>query len=251
MHWLCFLLAPSAAAQAPRPRAKPLHFDLAALPGTRDSVVFRVRGEERGWAVWQYEVKSVETGQQVVFTAQSELQPLAAERLRVVADRLTGRPLSLFHHVESFSPQSDTVVAEHDLDVKDGRVEGRRQATGRKGGGTIAPIHVPLPAGVVWSSDQSFCAPGPCVGGADGDSLGGRGYTEFGDSIETFTVVAEAQRTIRVPAGQFVVLPLITGGLRLYVSRTAPRRVVKGETPDSAFSFELVHSGPPVPARQP
>jgi len=249
MHWLCFLLAPSAAAQAPRPRAKPLHFDLAALPVTRDSFVFRVRGEERGWAVWQYEVKSVETGQQVVFTAQSELQPLAAERLRVVADRLTGRPLSFFHHVESFSPQSDTVVVEHDLDVKDGRVEGRRQATGRKGAVTIAPIHVPLPAGVVWSSYQWFAAPGLSV--AAGDSLVGRGYTEFGDSIETFTVVAEALRTIRVPAGQFAVLPLVTGGLRLYVSRTAPRRVVKGETPDSAFSFELVHSGPPVPARQP
>ena len=249
MRWLCFLLAPNAAAQSPRPRAKPLHFDLAALPVTRDSFVFRVRGEERGWAVWQYEVKSVETGQQVVFTAQSELQPLTTERLRVVADRLTGRPLSLFHHVESFSPQSDTVVAEHDLDVKDGRVEGRRQATSRKGGVTIAPIHVPLPAGVVWSSYQWFAAPGLSV--AAGDSLVGRGYTEFGDSIETFTVVAEALRTIRVPAGQFAVLPLVTGGLRLYVSRTAPRRVVKGETPDSAFSFELVHSGPPVPARQP
>src|SRR6266566_408915 len=130
MRWLCFLLAADALAQAPRAPAKPLRFDLGALPVTRDSFVFRVRGEERGWAVWQYEVKSVETGQQVVFTVQSELEPADTERLRVVADRLTGAPVSLFHHVESFAPHSDTVMVEHDLDVKDGQVVGRRRAAG-------------------------------------------------------------------------------------------------------------------------
>jgi hypothetical protein len=249
MRWLCFLLATNASAQASRPAPTPLRFDLSALPVTRDSFVFRVRGEERGWAVWQYEVKSVETGQQVVFTAQSELQPVASERLRVVADRLTGTPVSYFHHVESFAPQSDTVMVEHDLVVRDGRVEGRRRAAGRKAGVTIVPIHVPLPAGVVWSTYRWFAAPG--VAAAAGDSLVGRGYTEFGDSVETFAVVAQAVRTIQVPAGQFEVLPLMAGGLRLYVSRTAPRRVVKGETPDGAFTFELVHSGPPTPAEQP
>lgn len=244
MRWLCFLLAPSALAQAPRAHAKLLRFDLAALPVTRDSFVFRVRGEPRGWAAWQYEVKSVETGQQLIFTAQSELQPAATEQLRVVADRQTGAPLSFFHHVESFSPQSDTVMIEHDLDVRDGRVEGRRRSTDRKGAVTIAPVRVPLPAGVVWSSYEWFALPG--VAAAAGDSLVGRGYTEFGDSVETFTVVAEVPRTIQVPAGQFDVLPLVAGGLRLYVTRAAPRRVVKGETPDGSFTFELVHSGPPV-----
>ena len=244
MRWLCFLLAPNALAQAPRPPVKPLRYDLAALPITRDSFVFRVRGAVRGWAVWQYEVQAVETGQQIVFTAASELEPADSEHLRVVADRLTGAPLSLFHHVESFAPQSDTVMVEHDLGVKDGRVEGRRRAAGRKTGVTIAPIHVQLPAGVAWSNYQWFAAPGLSV--SAGDTLVGRGYTEFGDSIETYRVVAEAPRTIQVPAGQFAVLPLVSGGLRLYVSRTAPRRVVKGETPDGAFTFELVHSGPPV-----
>jgi hypothetical protein len=247
MRWLCFLLAPNALAQVPRPPVKPLRYDLAALPVTRDSFVFRVRGEVRGWAVWQYEVKSVETGQQVVFTVESVLQPTDTEHLRVVADRLTGAPVSLFLHVESFTPQSDTVMIEHDLDVKDGRVEGRRRAAGRKTGITIAPIHVQLPAGVAWSNYQWFAAPGLAV--SAGDTLVGRGYTEFGDSIETYQVVAEALRTITVPAGQFAVLPIVTDGLRLYVNRAAPRRVVKGETLDGAFTFELVHSGPPVTLR--
>ena len=246
MRWLCFLLAADALAPAPRAPVKPLRYDLAALPVTRDSFVFRVRGEERGWAVWQYEVQSVESGQQVVFTAASELQPADSERLRVVADRLTGAPVSLFHHVESFAPRSDTVMVEHDLDVRAGRVEGRRRAAARKAGVTIAPIHVQLPAGVAWSNYQWFAAPGLAV--AAGDTLEGRGYTEFGDSIETYRVVAESLRTIVVPAGQFAVLPLVTGGLRIYVSRTTPRRVVKGETPDGGFTFELVHSGPPIPS---
>jgi hypothetical protein len=139
-------------------------------------------------------------------------------------------------------------MVEHDLDVKDGHVEGRRRAAGRKTGLTIAPIRVQLPAGVAWSNYQWFAAPGLAV--SAGDTLVGRGYTEFGDSIETYQVVAEALRTIQVPAGQFVVLPLVTGGLRVYVSRTAPRRVVKGETPDGAFTFELVHSGPPIPSME-
>jgi hypothetical protein len=172
MRWLCFLLAPDALAQAPRPPAKPLRFDLAALPVTRDSFVFRVR-----------------------------------------------------------------------------RVEGRRRTVGRKAGVTIAPIRVQLPAGAVWSSYQWFAAPG--LAASAGDSLVGKGYSEFGDSVETLVVVAEAVRTIQVPAGQFVALPLVAGGMRIYVSRMVPRRVVKGETPDGTFTFELVHSGPPVPVAEP
>ena len=248
MRWLCFLLVTDAAAQAARP-AKPVHFNFAALPVTRDSFVFKVRGEVRGWAVWQYEVKAVETGQQVVFTALSELQPVDAESLHVVVDRLTGAPVSYFHHVDSFAPHSDVVMIEHDLDVVAGRVDGRRRVTHRKGAVAIAPIHVQLPAGAVWSNYQWFAAPG--LAAAAGDSLVGKGYTEFGDSVETFAVVAGAIRTITVPAGEFEVLPLMAAGLRLYVSRTAPRRVVKGETPDGTFTFELVQSEPPRRAGQP
>src|SRR4029077_9431193 len=139
MRWLCFLLATDALAQEPRPPAKPLRFDLTALPVTRDSFVFRVRGEERGWAVWQYEVKSIERGQELVFTVESKLEPADSEHLRVVADRLSGAPLSLFHHVESFAPQSDTVMIEHDLDIRDGWVEGRRRGAPPKTGVPGAP----------------------------------------------------------------------------------------------------------------
>src|SRR5438034_1363264 len=71
MRWLCFLLlASSAAAQSSG--TKPLQFDLTAIPATRDSFVFAFRGAERGWAVWQYEIRPLEMTQEVLYTAASE-----------------------------------------------------------------------------------------------------------------------------------------------------------------------------------
>src|SRR5881396_2936128 len=132
MRWLCFLLlASSAAAQSSG--AKPLQFDLTAIPATRDSFVFAFRGAERGWAVWQYEIRPLEMTQQVLYTAASEFQPVEEEQLRVVLNRLTGEPIASFHRVDLFSPTSDTVMMEHDLEVKRGEIAGRRR-TGTKSG---------------------------------------------------------------------------------------------------------------------
>src|SRR3989454_7782862 len=58
------------------------HFDLTAIPATRDSFVFAFRGVERGWAVWQYEIRPLEMTQEVLYTAASEFRPVEEERLR-------------------------------------------------------------------------------------------------------------------------------------------------------------------------
>src|SRR3989442_2736642 len=100
MRWLCSLLvrvaatAGAAGAAAQSSPAQHLQFDVAAIPATRDSFVFLLRGEPRGFAVWQYEIRSVEMGQDVVFTARSEFRPAEEERLRVVLNRLTGEPVA-------------------------------------------------------------------------------------------------------------------------------------------------------------
>src|SRR6266576_3222423 len=116
MRWLCFLLladpAAAAAAAAQGSGSHSLHFDLAAVPATRDSFVFHFRGQERGWAVWQFEIRPLEMTQQLVYT----------ERLRVVLDRVSGAPVSTFHHIDLFSPTSDTVMMEHDLEVQRGEI---------------------------------------------------------------------------------------------------------------------------------
>src|SRR5437773_11784633 len=146
MRWLCSLLvsvaatAGAAAAAAQSSPAQHLKFDVAAIPATRDSFVFLLRGEPRGFAVWQYEIRSAEMGQDVVFTARSEFRPAEEEQLRVVLNRLTGAPVATFHHIDLFAPGSDTVMVEHDLDVKRGDVEGRRRVGRRNGDVQIIQI---------------------------------------------------------------------------------------------------------------
>lgn len=229
MPWLCFLLGSS-----PLQTAKPLRFDLTALTAARDSFVFYLNGEERGQAVWQYEIQ----GAQLIFTATSELRPADAETLRVVMNRSTGAPVSTFHRIAVFNPQSDTVLVEHDLTVRQGRVEGRRRVGLRNGRVATQPVRTTLPAGVVWSDYALLAA--AAVEAGPGDVLKGRAYSEFGDTLTTLTLVAEAPATITVPAGTFETIPLKSAVVRLYVTRTAPRRVVKGESLDGAFRFELV-----------
>src|SRR5436309_5297754 len=71
MRWPCFLLlaslplASAATAQTTGSASSPksLKFDVAQVPATRDSFVFRLRGQERGWAVWQYEIRPLEMTQ--------------------------------------------------------------------------------------------------------------------------------------------------------------------------------------------
>jgi len=253
MRWLCFLLlaSPSLTAAAtaqtsgPLPRPKSLQFDVAQVPATRDSFVFHLRGEERGWAVWQYEIRPLETTQELVYTATSEFRPVEEERLRIVVNRQTGQPISTFHHIDLFSPQSDTVMVEHDLEVKRGEISGRRRVGTRSGAVKIVPVSRPFAPGTVLS-DYGFLA-GAVSNAVPGDSLTVPAYKEFDDSLVVLTFVAEPPTTIEVPAGRFDVLPLRSGGFRIYATRSAPRRVVKGETLKGGFSFELVGSGPVIP----
>jgi len=209
--------------------------------------VFHLRGAERGWAVWQYEIRPLEMTQEVLYTASSEFRPIEEERLRVALDRQTGEPIASFHRIDLFSPTSDTVMMEHDLEVKHGEIGGRRRVGTKSGEVKVIPVSRSFPPGTVLHDGYALLA-AAVTNAMPGDSLAVRAYSEFGDSLATLSFVAEQPATIDVPAGRFDVLPLRTGGLRVYVTRVAPRRVVKGETLDSAFSFELVHSGPVVPS---
>ena len=249
MRWLCFLLVASpAAARAQATATKSLRFDVASVPATRDSFVFYLRGQERGWAVWQYEIRQLETTQELVYTARSEFRPIEEEQLRVVLNRLTGEPISTFHHIDLFSPLSDTVMVEHDLEVKRGEISGRRRVGTKSGEVKIVPVSRPFATGTVLA-DYVFIA-GAVTNAAPGDSLGAPAYKEFADSLVTLSFVAGQPVTIDVPAGRFEALPLRSGGFRIYVTRTGIRRLVKGETLNGTFSFELVKSGPPVPGNE-
>ncbi len=250
MRWLCFLLANTVVAQAapsvPRGDAKPLRFDIARLAETRDSFVFHLDGQERGWAVWQYEYRVGAGGggtpPMVVFTAVSELRPAEAESLRVTLNRRTGEPISSFHRIEYFAPGNDTTLVEHDLDVRRGVVVGRRRVRTRHGSLHVIPVRARLPVGAVWSDYGLLAA--PVANASPGDSLVTAAYSEFGDSLTTLTLVAEPADSVTVPAGHFATVPLRGADFRLYVTRTHPWRVVKGESLDHRFDFELAGTGP-------
>jgi len=249
MRWLCFLLLASPALAQGGGGGRPpklLRFDLTALPVTRDSFLFFVDHTEQGFAVWQYEVRKADAGEQVVYTQYSELEPLEEEEQRVVLDRGSGRPVSFFYHLEMFSPESDTILVEVAFDVKNGAVEGRRSASVKAGGTKTVPVRRPLPTEAVLASYELFAA--AVTNAAPGEKLSVPAYRETRDSLGTLTMAAGQPMSITVPAGVYDVLPLTSGDFRLYVTRTAPRRVIKGETTDGRFSFELAGSAAVVPS---
>src|SRR5256712_13860265 len=115
--------------------------------------------------------------QQIVSPARSEFRPVEQESLRVVLNRLTGEPIATFHHIDLFSPATDTVMVEHDLEVKRGEIAGRRRA-GRRGGEVkIIPVSKPLPSGAVLSDYALFAA--AVTNAPPGDSPGIPAHSEF------------------------------------------------------------------------
>src|SRR3989454_9639360 len=72
MRWLCFLLLANPYPLAAQASPKPLRFDLEGLTAKRDSFVFFLRGAERGYAVWQYEIRPLEMTQRLATPAYSE-----------------------------------------------------------------------------------------------------------------------------------------------------------------------------------
>lgn len=247
MRWLWFLLLLRPAAAQTR-AAKPLWFDLTALAARRDSFRFVVDGRERGFAVWQYDSRREAAGEQVVFTQHSELQPVEEEQTRLILDRRSGRPVSLFYHMELFAPASDTLVVEVDLAMTGDTVVGQRRVRLKDERQQQQAVRRLLPPGAVWSMYEFYAA--AATNALPGDSLAAPSYRETRDSITVLWFVAEQPTSVRVPAGRFDVLPLRSGDFRLYVTRVAPRRVVKGETTDGRFSFELAGTGPVIPAER-
>src|SRR3989449_16472 len=243
MRWLCSLLgsvaaaAGAAGAAAQSSPAQQLQFDVAAIPATRDSFVFLLRGEPRGFAVWQYEIRSVEMDQDIVFTARSEFRPAEEERLRVVLNRFTGAPVASCHHIDLFAPGSATVRVAHDLDVKRGDVEGRRRVGRRNGDVQIIPVSKPLPAGAVWSSYVLYAA--AVTNLAPGDSLTVPVYKEVQDTVVTVSLVAGQPTAVQVPAGGVGLGSVKKQDLRPDCTRAAPRPGGKREAADKSRGLQL------------
>src|SRR5437667_9149917 len=137
-------------------------------------------------------------------------------------------------------------MAEGDHAVGGEEVAGRRRVRTHSDAVRFTHVRRALPRGAVLS-DYIFIA-AAVTNAVSGDSLAIPAYSEFGDSIATLSFVALPPVTIAVPAGRFEVLPLRSGAFRVFIARTGVRRVVKGETLDGDFSFQLAATGPVVPS---
>src|SRR5436309_308011 len=139
MRWLCFLLLASPAAAQARaaapasPAPKALRFDLAAIPATRDSFVFFLKGAERGYAVWQYEIRQLETIQEILYTAHPEFRPVEEERLRAVLNGLTGEPTATLHRLDLLRRPRATATLQADPATTPRQRGGRRRVGTRSG----------------------------------------------------------------------------------------------------------------------
>src|SRR2546422_11598345 len=136
------------------------------------------------------------------------------ERWRGVLTRQTSEPIASFHRIDLFSPGSDTIMVEHDLEVKHGEIVGRRRVGTKNGEVKLIPVARPFSPGTVLHDDYALLA-AAVTNAAPGDSLAVRAYSELGDSLPTLSFVAEQPTTIEVPAGRFDVLALRTGGAPL------------------------------------
>src|SRR5207244_12641734 len=103
-------------------------------------------------------------------------------------------------HIDWFSRRSESVMVEHDLEVKRGEISGRRRVGTKSGGVKIVPVSRPFAPGTVFS-DYVFLA-GAVSNAAPGDSLAVPAYKEFDDSLVTLTFVAEAPATLELPSGR-------------------------------------------------
>src|SRR2546427_12028192 len=97
--------------------------------------------------------------QRILYTARSEFRPVEQESLRVVLNRLTGEPIATFHHIDLFSPTSDTIMVEHDLEVKRGEIGGRGPRGPRGGAGEDISLGPPPPPGTALSHYTFISAP--------------------------------------------------------------------------------------------
>src|SRR5438105_13404221 len=104
-------------------------------------------------------------------------------------------------------------MVEHDREVRNGEISGRRRVGTKSGELKIIPVSRPFAAGTVLA-DYVFIA-GAVTNVAPGDSLGVPAYKEVGGSVTPLSLVAEAPTPIRVPAGGCRVQPPQVGSVRI------------------------------------
>jgi len=214
-------------------QAGPLSLDAAQLVPSSDSFVVKLQGNPFGARTTQLR-RSVDS---LVFDETVLLGAAGRQQLTVVLD-----PADLSMRRVDQTGTAGGQPNEVHLAYRAGRVKGTAVVPRQSGTPQTLAIDTTVPAATY--DDHAIEVIVPALPLATGKSFGVNVFSSGDASARVITVKVAGEDSVTVPAGTFRVFKVeVSGGetpALLYVSRDAPRRIVKLELVGAPIVFELV-----------
>ncbi len=214
-------------------QAGPLSLDAAQLVPSSDSFVVKLQGNPFGARTTQLR-RSVDS---LVFDETVLLGAAGRQQLTVVLD-----PADLSMRRVDQTGTAGGQPNEVHLAYRAGRVKGTAVVPQQSGTPQTLAIDTTVPAATY--DDHAIEVIVPALPLATGKSFGVNVFSSGDASAKVITVKVAGEDSVTVPAGTFRVFKVeVSGGetpALLYVSRDAPRRIVKLELVGAPIVFELV-----------
>lgn len=218
-----------------RPKAGPLAFDRAHLVARRDSFQVSVQGQPFGHMVAEVRPGS----DSIVYLEETEIPAIGLHQTAtVVLDPGSLAVRSVHQNIRGAGQTAETR-----LTYAQGRVRGRAQTPDpRAGAPKTAEVDTAVAAGTIdLNAFQPLVALLPL---AENASFTVGAFDASENTVRTLTIKVSGAVDVTVPAGTFPAFRVEVSGtpqpLVFFVSRAAPRRLLKIELVGQPLSFELV-----------
>ena len=219
-----------------KPPATAITFDVSQLVARRDSFRVVVQGNPMGTYVTELATET----DLLVFTETVAIPVIGMQQSGRISMSSGDLAMRALHQTMSMGGQTGAT----DLTFSDGRVTGTAMVPPEGPGGALATRHVDttLATGVYETNQVQALIPAMPLDVGARFTL--QAYNAIEHQVRTLSIVVEGTEEVTVPAGTFQTFRIsLTGGESpsiLYVSRDAPRRVVRLELVGQPFVFELV-----------
>ncbi|HEX9581639.1 MAG TPA: pitrilysin family protein [Gemmatimonadales bacterium] len=215
--------------------AGPVQLDPSQLVARRDSFVVLVQGNPFGYMT--AEIERADTA--LVYTEETQIPAVGLQQRTTVV--LDPRTLAVRSVVQTGTGAGQAM--ETRLTYAGGRVSGRAQTPDpRAGSPKIVDVDTALAQGT--TDVNAFQALVAALALADGVSFTVPAFEASENAVRTMTVKVSGEQDVTVPAGTFPVYRIEVSGppqaFVFFVTREAPRRLVKIELVGQPLGFELV-----------
>jgi hypothetical protein len=218
------------------PAATAVNLDLSQVVARRDSFAVKFQGNPIGTQVSELK----EEGGGLVYVEQTAIPMIGLTQnteLRMERGSLEMRSLA-----QQGQSQAGAQATQTNVTVSGGRVKGQAQSPQQGGQTKTVEVDTTYAPGTFDTNQLQTVVPALPL--AEGASITLTVFNAADVSTKPVTFKVEALEDVTVPAGTFPVFRVsVTGGdapAVLYVSREAPRRVVKIEIVGQPVAFELV-----------